>query len=213
MKKLITWFLDKTNRPNKITHATTMNVHIKKGETKGEAWIPCTFETISYGIDINPSLVKRTRKQKIEDLPTNTPFTYHPNKEEVKLERDEKLEILEEMESCSHCKQPIIIAKVTATKYRSCPLVEIQLSKPTTEDIVVPVTYGFSYLQVYAFLGLYGLLSILTAFIFFIGVESNSLFLAGASLIVCMLSFSKLWRLTNWTRNTKKIGWTKYKDG
>jgi len=58
VKNPITWFLDKVNRPNRINTTAIMNVHIKTGEKKGEAWIPCTFETMSYGIDINPSLVK-----------------------------------------------------------------------------------------------------------------------------------------------------------
>jgi len=211
---LISWFFDKINRPNNINTVATMNVEIKKGEKKGEAWVPCTFETLSYGIDINPSLVKKKKPTKIRNLPVDEKFIYHPDTEEVQLDEDERLEEYDEVERCSHCGQPAIVAEVKSTKYRSCPLVEIELSNPATQDLIIPVNFGFNKWDVYKFistwLGFYILgVYMLTQMIYF-SLESMIIF--GIIVLIMFFCFGKFYRLLKWIKNTRELGWKKYKE-
>lgn len=222
------------NRPNTINRIATMYVDIPKGQQHGEAWIPCTFEAISYGVDINPTLLKRVKGKKgvykeIE-IETDKPFLRHED-EMLKLGEDEEIEY-EEIEKCDHCGQPIIISQVTTTKYRSCPVVAIDLSKPAPEDLKIPVRFGFDSGQVWTiysfYLGVFaiGVWSIAMSFSPLIPPAAQTIVVGGVStfnpsnlvlpiagLLFAGLGFIKGSALAKWIiRTRKEIGWEKYED-
>lgn len=221
--KIVKRFNDWVNKPNSINTTAEMIVKIEKGETKGSAWVPCTFETLSYGVDINPALIKKKKvkkqqivKEKIKKLPVNKMFMVHKKiGEEIELDDDEEFEEYKE-EKCSHCNQPIIIAKVKAVKYRSCPIVTVELSVPAKQDTYIPVTYGFDKYSIYkqfVFLFLIPAMTIL----FFLTVnysENNmrdTILLSSISLFTNLYMSAKIYRLAKWVK-TYRTTWKPYKD-
>ena len=210
----ITKINDYLNKPNKLNTAATMNVEIKKGEKKGVAWVPCSFETISYGIDVNPSLVRKKTGKKIKDLPLDEKFSYHSKTEKLKLEDDEEVQ-LEEVAPCPHCGQKLVVSEVCTTKYRSCPLVEITLSTPVDTDVVIPVKFGFNKWQLANTVGMFLLLMSIISLATLATPVSLDI---GYFLTITILSVifiwcsSKLFRLTKWIKETRKLGWEDYND-
>ena len=146
------WFLDAQITAEEPTDIIEMNVEIKKGEKEGAAIIPCSIFTVAHAIDLNPSLLKK-KTGKITEIPINgkVEVAYNPNEDILLLNSDEKIIKQrpltpkdEEYEKCGNCGQKVVVAQVTQTRYRSCPKVEVELSHPVTEDVIIPMNFGIN---------------------------------------------------------------------
>jgi len=147
MKNPVSLYLDwlrKSIEPVEATHEITMDILVPKGERVGKALIPCAIYTLSHEVDFNPTLVVKKTEEVKRELPKNKPFIYHPETEEVKLEKGEYV-AWEQEERCPECQRKIVIAEVAETRYKSCPEIQIALSDPVKNDLKIPARFGIRF--------------------------------------------------------------------
>lgn len=211
--RIIDKILEFQNRPNKVDTMAEVSVKIKKGETTGEVNIPCDFDFFAYGVDFNPSLIKKKTKKKIKELPLNEPFMYHPNKEEVILEDNEEMQYEKEVERCPHCGQPVVVAEVCETRYRSDPVFKIRLSNPAPYDLEIPVKFGFKkrdlIISTLHKFGGFALSIFMFIYILKLGAYDTSLKISlGIMPFFAFWFLVKYYGLYKWWKSTKFLKWT-----
>lgn len=137
--------------PVEPTHKVKMNIEIKKGQIEGTVLVPCAIYTLTHGIDLNPSLIKKKTKEVVKNFKFGEKIAYDPKTEKVVLTEEEKKMLeenpdkkieWEEYERCPHCGQKAVVATVSETRYRSCPSIAVKLSDAAKEDVVIPVEFG-----------------------------------------------------------------------
>lgn len=150
----IKWYVQEVKtciEPTSLKHRIRMNIDIKKGETKGRALIPCAIYSFDHSIDLNPALIRRKDGKKVKDLPVNKNISYDSKKYDVQLTKEEKKlgYKLEQLESCKHCGQRLVIAEIAETRYRSCPDIKVRVADKAKEDLRIPVDFGINKSDVY----------------------------------------------------------------
>mgnify|MGYP001615598896 FL=1 len=148
--------------PKPYSHRIIMPITIKKGEQSGTALIPCTIYAMDHSIDLNPALIRKKDRKLLKYFKPNKKYKYiadeeikgyhtdgkkvfyNPNDCILELTEDEKEKgyFLSELERCKKCGQKLVMAEVKATRYRSCPLVQVKLGDKAKEDITIPVEFG-----------------------------------------------------------------------
>jgi len=145
------WRLDASITANEPDVIIRMDVPINKGEKEGAAIIPCSLYTVSHGIDLNPSLLKKNTGE-VKEIPQKEAedgFAYDPAKELLVLQENEKITSQRDLNpsddeylACGKCGQKVTVAQVRQTRYRSCPKVEVELSSPAPENLLIPMQFG-----------------------------------------------------------------------
>lgn len=149
MKNIVKWYFDDIRSsivPKPYSHQVTMPISIGKGESEGTALIPCTIYAMDHSIDLNPALIRKKDKKVMKNFEKGKNIEYNSNDYVVELTEDEKKKgyVLKELERCNNCGQKLVIAEVQATRYRSCPSINVRLADKAKEDVVVPVKFGLN---------------------------------------------------------------------
>lgn len=130
-------------KPTEPTHTIEMPINIKKGEDYGECVIPCAFYTGGFGVDLNPSLVKKKTGKKIRDIALGEKVILKKD-ERIVLDNDNQriIETEDELEKCSTCGKSIVVSEVREIQYRSCPRIGVKLSHIVDQDVIIPARFG-----------------------------------------------------------------------
>lgn len=158
---------DAPAQPNIATHIINDNVIIKKGETEGKIHIPVPCNLLGYTIDMNPSLLKRGKiagNYHRVQIPLNEKFIFHDDEKLELRDGDEEM-TCEEVSKCPHCGQKVTISQVSAIEHKSDPEFTVRLSDAATENLSIPVKFGFDIGHLRAVVGVQGLFAALIGWV------------------------------------------------